>query len=191
VACTIRPISLSPDRGAPVTALSGTIAKFDSLAFESLTGFWAVNLTAKAGGRQLASDFVLSLPLDGAPADRQSRLLLAMLSNRERLFRYLLMLLEGPDAALRKLQGNGSGGIWNDASTFGPFGLPLLEPLLRTLAADPTRLAPVERLVRDLESTDEGKKLLPEEFVTLWASIRSLMPQAQQDQAVEKTHASS
>lgn len=190
VECSIRPISLSLDHATRVTALSGEVAKFDSLAFESLTGFCAVGLTAKAGGRQLGSDFVLSVPLVGAPQDRQNRLLLAMLSNRERLFRYLLMLLEGPDAALRKLQGNGSGGIWNDASTFGPFGLPLLEPLLRTLAADPARLAPVERLVRDLESTDDGKKLLSEEFVTLWASIRSFMPRSQ-DQAAEETHASS
>lgn len=190
VECSMRPISLSLDHATRVTALSGEVAKFDSLAFESLTGFYAVNLMARAGGRRLGSDFALSVPLIGGPPDRQNRLLLAMLSNRERLFRYLLMLLDGPDAALRKLQGNGSGGMWSDSASFGPFGLPLLEPLLRALAEDPARLAPVERLVRDLESTDDGKKLLPEEFVTLWASIRSLIPPPQ-DQPAEEAHASS
>jgi hypothetical protein len=175
VECSIRPISLAPDRALPVTSLSGQIAKFDSLAFESLTGFCAVTVTARVGSQNLECDFVLTVPLIGAPLDRENRLLLAMLSNRERLLRYLLMLLEGTDEMLRKLQGNGSGGKWGESASFGLLDLPLLEPLLRALAEDPARLAPVERLVRDLEETEEGRKLLPPEFVSLWASIRPLM----------------
>ena len=56
----------------------------------------------------------------------------------------------------------------------GGFGLPLLEPLLRTLSDDPARLADVERLVLDLESSDEGAALLPEDFVEVWSAIRSV-----------------
>lgn len=175
VACSIRPISLAPDRAVPVTSLSGQVAKFESLAFESLTGFCAVTVTANVGNQNLQCDFVLTVPLIGAPSDRENRLLLAMLSSRERLLRYLLMLLEGTDEMLRKLQGNGSGGKWGESASFGLLGLPLLEPLLRALAEDPARLAPVERLVRDLEETDEGRRLLPPEFVSLWASLRPLM----------------
>ncbi len=186
IECSIRPLTLAPDHATPVTSLSGQIAKFDSLAFESLTGFCAVNVTAGIGNQNLECDFVLTVPLIGAPSDRENRLLLAMLSNRERLLRYLLMLLEGPDAMLRKLQGNGSGGEWGETGSFGLFGLPLLEPLLRALAEDPARLAPVERLVRDLEETEEGRKLLPAELVSLWASIRTLMSE-RKDQLAEET----
>jgi hypothetical protein len=175
IECSIRPISLAPDRALPVKSLAGQIAKFDTLAFESLTGFCAVAVTASVGNQVLECDFVLTVPLIGAPLDRENRLLLAMLSNRERLLRYLLMLLEGTDEMLRKLQGNSSGGKWGESASFGLLGMPLLEPLLRALAEDPARLDPVERLVRDLEETEEGRKLLPPEFVSLWASIRPLM----------------
>ena len=189
VECSIRPISLAPDRATPVTSLSGQVAKFDLLAFESLTGFCAVTVTASIGNQNLPCDFVLTVPLIGAPSDRENRLLLAMLSNRERLLRYLLMLLEGPEAMMKKLQGNGSGGEWGESASFGPFGLPLLEPLLRALAEDPARLAPVEQLVRDLEETEEGRKLLPVEFVSLWASIRPLMSE-HHDQPAGESNAS-
>lgn len=186
VECSIRPISLAPDRAVPVTSLSGHVAKFDSLAFESLTGFCAVTVIASVGNQNLQCDFALTVPLIGAPSDRENRLLLAMLSNRGRLLRYLLMLLEGTDEMLRKLQGNGAGGKWGESGSFGVLDLPLLEPLLRALAEDPARLAPVERLIRDLEQTDEGRKLLPPEFVTLWASIRPLLSERQDQSKAER-----
>ena len=95
-----------------------------------------------------------------------------MLSNRERLLRYLLMLLEGADAELPG-GGDGKGGRWGEWNPLGAFGLPLLEPLLRTLAEDPSRLDHIELLVKDLEKTDEGRQLLPEELVMLWTAIRA------------------
>ena len=115
----------------------------------------------------------MNLPLIGAPEDRDARLLLALLSNRERLLRYLLMLL---DRAGFDSRGNinGASGSWGDWGSSGPFGIPLLEPLLRALADDPTRLDHIERLVSDLERTEEGRQLLPDELVAVWTSIRSV-----------------
>jgi hypothetical protein len=68
---------------------------------------------------------------------------------------------------------DGVAGKWGDWDSAGSFGIPLLEPLLRTLAEDPAHLDHIERLVSDLERTEEGKRLLPEELVTVWTAIRS------------------
>ena len=68
---------------------------------------------------------------------------------------------------------NSAGGDWGDWHSAGSFGIPLLEPLLRALAEDPTRLDHIERLISDLERTEEGKQLLPEELVAVWTAIRS------------------
>jgi hypothetical protein len=172
VDCSIRPISFAPDTAVRFKVLDRLIAAFKSLAFELLTAFFAVNLTAREKNRKLSQEFVLKLPLFGAPEDRDARLLLAMLSNRERLLRYLFMLLNG--AGLDSLGTmNGTGRSWGGWDTPGPFGLPLLEPLLRAIAEDPARLDHVERLVSDLERTDEGKQLLPEELVIVWTAIRA------------------
>jgi hypothetical protein len=172
VDCAIRPVSFAPDTGVRFSAVSRQIASFKSLAFESLTAFFAVNVTATEGSRKLTQEFVLKLPLIGAPEDRDERLLLAMLSNRERLLRYLFMLLN--DAGFHSRgKVNGAGGSWGDWDSPGPFGIPLLEPLLRALAEDPARLDHIERLVGDLERTEEGKLLIPKELVTVWTAIRS------------------
>jgi hypothetical protein len=172
VDCSIRPVSFAPDTAVRFAAVARRIASFKSLAFESLTAFFAINVTAREKNRKLTQEFVLKLPLLGAPEDRDARLLLAILSNRDRLLRYLLMLLDDTGLDSRGKM-NGAGGNWGEWDSPGPFGLPLLEPLLRALAEDPARLDHIERLVSDLERTEEGKQLLPEELVTVWTAIRS------------------
>lgn len=172
VECAIRPVSFAPDTAARFAGVRAQIAVFKSMAFESLTSFFAITVTASEKSRKLTQEFVLKLPLVGAPADRDARLLLAMLSNRERLLRYLLMLLNDEGLDLQG-EGNGGGRGWGDWGSLGAFGLPLLEPILRTLGTDPSRLDHIERLVRDLEKTEEGRQLLPDEFVMLWTAIRS------------------
>ncbi|MGH7483514.1 MAG: hypothetical protein ACRELV_15290 [Longimicrobiales bacterium] len=169
--CSIRPVSLAPSLGMRFAAIDHHIATFKSLAFESLTAFFAIAVRARAVDRELSKEFVLKLPLIGEPADRDARLLLAMLSNRERLLRYLFMLLDDSGFGAR---GGAGGGweSWGESAALGSFGLPLLEPMLRTLAEDPARLDHVERLVADLEQTEQGRKMLPDELATLWTAIR-------------------
>jgi hypothetical protein len=172
VDCFIRPVSFAPQTSVRFTTLFGQIALFKSLAFESLTAFFAVSVTATEKNRELTQEFVLKLPLVGAPEDRDARLLLAMLSNRERLLRYLMILLDDAGFESRGKM-NGVAGNWENRESAGSFGIPLLEPLLRALAEDPTHLDHIERLVSDLERTEEGKQLLPEDLVTVWTAIRS------------------
>ena len=49
--------------------------------------------------------------------------------------------------------------------------LPLLEELVRALSRNPERLDDIEDLMRRLSTTEEGKKIVPDEFLQLWEAI--------------------
>lgn len=151
---------------------STTLATFAPLTFEALTSFIAFELRlsrAKAAGRV---QFVLNLPVEGFPEDRARRLLLRILDSREAVMRYIQLLLidqrQAPDTALGAFQpaggGSGSGGSELRAE-------PLLEPLVRALHRDPSRLDDVARLVEDLKQAGAGARELPVGFDDIWAPI--------------------
>ena len=50
-------------------------------------------------------------------------------------------------------------------------GMPLFESLVRALDRDPARLDRVDRLMKELHKSESGRKLLPDGFEELWASI--------------------
>jgi len=174
VTLTARPISLRRENATALRDLSiRPIVTFSALSFEALTGFIAVEAVATRRGRSQTAAFVLNLPLLGAPSDRENRLLLALLSNRQRLLRYLLMLLADADLDPRQLLGESeTAADSGDADAHETsFGLPLLEPLIRTLGRDPQRLRHVARLIDDIRSTEEGRRIVPAEFMAIWEPI--------------------
>ncbi len=118
---------------------------------------------------------MLNLPLAGVPADREGRILLSLLRNRDRLLRYLLLLLA--DETKRRhgwpsssIPDPGSDG----ASRDGGFGLPLLEPLLRALDRHPARIDQIAQVIADLQQTPEGRELVSDEFLSIWQPIGRL-----------------
>ena len=115
----------------------------------------------------------MNLPLSGAPGDRENRLLLALLNNRQRLLRYLLLLLAEADLDPCQVLGQceGTGDRGNGETRDTSFGLPLLEPLMRALDRDPHRLVHIARLVDDLQATEDGRKIVPAEFMAIWEPI--------------------
>jgi hypothetical protein len=118
---------------------------------------------------------VLNVPLDGAPADRQGRLLLALLRNRAQLLRYLLMLLADDEDDARRLVealDDSARGRHADGGN-GAFGLPLLEPLLQALDRRPERLDQIARLLDDLRRTPEGREPVSDQFLSVWEPIWS------------------
>lgn len=176
VRVAVRPISLRREDAIALRDISThPVAVFSAVSFEALTGFLAVEATATRRGHSQTTGFVLNLPLLGAPADRKDRLLLALLSNRQRLLRYLLMLLADADIDPRQLLGEVE--TTRDDGNADPrdtsFGLPLLEPLMRALDRDSHRLAHVAQLVNDLRSTEEGREIVPAEFMAIWEPIWS------------------
>jgi len=172
----VRPISLRREDAVALKDLSTCpVVTFSAVSFEAITGFLAVEATATLSGQSQTTRFALNLPLLGAPSDREKRLLLALLSNRKRLLRYLLMLLSDADLdprqLIREIETTQSDSN-TDARDIS-FGLPLLEPLMRTLDRDPHRLEQVARLIDDLRSTEKGREIVPEEFMAIWEPIWS------------------
>jgi hypothetical protein len=168
------PLTLKANTALSVsTPVGSPVIVFEPLSFEALTSFYAFQISASKGELTLSCGFVLNLPLLDAPADRQGRLLLALLRNREQLLKYLLMLLaDDEEAARRLIEALDADGQNHHADGHdGEFGLPLLEPLLQALDRQPTRLDQIARLIEDLRQSPEGRKLVSEEFLSIWEPI--------------------
>jgi len=160
-------VSLSvPEGGGPAV-----IAEFPSLSFAALTSFFAFSVTARSGELEKTDHFVLNVPVEGLPADREERLMLALLENRDQVLRYLLMLLFANDEQLAGSLAQ----VWDDRdgqkNGAGVLELPLFESLVRALRRDPSQLDGVARLVEDLRKTERGRKLLPKDFERVWEPV--------------------
>lgn len=170
-----RPLSLkAPDSKGlePLTAPNGE-ARFVNLSAAALTGFFAFELTACVSGRKAQTAFVLNLPVAGMPADRDERVLHAIIADKQRFLRYLLFLLaEGSDTMSIQSLLTGSGSDVAAGSEGGiQLGLPVLEELVRAFSREPAKIDRIGKLVADLSPTAEGRDLFPEGFLELWSAF--------------------
>lgn len=166
------PATLSSHLGRMPKGDGGTLARFEGVSFEALTAFWAFELRLEREGREAVERFVVAVPLVGAPTDRRERLLRCFLKDRRQVLRLLLLLLsdEALDVAQlvdgREAEGGGSWrrlAGWNEPT--------LLEALLESLVGAPKRLEQVDRLIRDLSRTEEGRALLPPGLDAIWGPV--------------------
>lgn len=148
------------------------IISWDSISIEALTAFLAFRIVMKAANESLTHEFALKISLAGVPEDRFSRITSAILKNRDEFIRLLKLILgtinaDGPNNG----DINGHDKI-PGSPQYGPNVLNgLLEMLLIAISRDPKRIDRIEELVADLKMTEEGKKLLPESFETIWNPI--------------------
>lgn len=172
---------------ASLSSGTGLLASFGLVSFEALTSFLALEVTLDDSGATASCRFVLNLPLEGAPTDRRERVLRALLRDRGRVVRFLLLLLsEGEIEILDVLTGDGSGS-WGYRRFGSGFGPALFESLVRALDRNPTKLDDVARLVDDLRRTPEGSALLPEGFDTIWDPIWAARQRLMHDHASDTT----
>ena len=162
------PITL--DEGSSAQALDPAAppqATF-TVTLEGISSFFAFRATARHGTARGSTTFLVNPRLVGAPEDRHSRLLAGMLRDRDRLLRYLLMLLEDQNLLPGGELGEGRGwlGRWLGA---GWNEVPLVELLLRAVDRHPDRLDHIERLMHDLAA--ERAELLPAAFEDIWEPI--------------------
>jgi hypothetical protein len=163
------PSTLIEDQSA-IVQLAGTLPSASYVvSFEGVTAFFALRVTLQIGDIVLSTTSLVVARLEGAPADRHSRLLASMLRDGDRLMRYLLLLLSDVDptgddgelgngkAWLRRWSGNG----WDD--------VPLLELLVRAVDQFPKRLDHIDGLLRDL--TEHRDEVLPVGFDDVWLPI--------------------
>ena len=117
----------------------------------------------------------LRLPARGIPEGRiGDGILVNLISDRRRFLLFLRALLGDLDAVANWAGaggsgtggGGGSGGLGLDSET-------LLEDLVRTASRAPERLGPVGRLITDLRKTEEGRDVVPDDFVTVWEAVEA------------------
>ena len=165
------PLTLRQEAGAQrLSSDGGWSSSFSSVSFDGLTTFFAFEGRISVDGKSGACRFVLNLPSRGFPENRRQRLLRYMLKDQQQLMRYLFLLL-GEEGALSlseisgssRYAGTGNGGFHAD--------IPMLEALVKALERAPEKIDQVAHLVTDLQNTEEGQVLLPEEFEQIWRPL--------------------
>jgi hypothetical protein len=141
----------------------------------SITGLVAFEITTNHP--HVAARFVLNLPVDGLPAERDDAIVQTVVNNREGFLRYLMLLLSGltGDADLPGLPPPSGDG--DHAWRRGGFDdLPLLEEMVRAFCREPGRLHEIDDVVRRLaRPAEDGEPVVPETFLELWRVFESAL----------------
>jgi hypothetical protein len=162
------PITQQADRGQ---ALNGQPVTFARLSFAGLTPLTAFAVSAKVGEKTAKHVFVMNLPLQGAPEDREDRVVRSLIENSDQLMRYILFLLASGDEAAA-FTGDGR------RRKRGPNGqeqevqhVCLLETMLRALHRQPEQLDRVASLLEVLRKEPTSSELLGADFQSIWEPI--------------------
>ena len=169
--CSLWPISLKADCGIKQNLFKPlSTIRFLKLSVEKITSFIAFKLESG----KLSKSFVLNLPIRGVPEDRGERILQSIVSNRENFLRYLWFLLYEGDYAFfsTNLEAKLKGVFKPGRSWFGGEEMPLFEELVRTYSRAPDKIKRIAELIDKISKTDEGDKILPQEFKQLWAVFK-------------------
>jgi hypothetical protein len=143
---------------------------YPELSFEALSAFLVCRIEARAGGRSLDCQFVLTVPLDGAPSDRAERILRAVVNDRAALMRFLFLLLADEGEGLISTTGGtgGTDGVWQWSHAMQPG---LFELLVRAVEQRPARLDEIARLIADLTKDSSKDQILPPGFMDVWTTV--------------------
>jgi len=162
------PITQHAERGQLVSE-SITFAR---LSYAGLTPLIAFSVAAKVGDAEREPVFVMNLPLDGAPQDRQDRVVRSLIENRDQLLRYILFLLACGDEAAAS-----SGDLHKLLEAAGtPAGYArqnpyVLETMLRALHRSPRQLERVASLLEVLRKQPGSSDLLSDDFQKIWEPL--------------------
>lgn len=171
VSIMCRPITLKKTRAVNLSSSPDVHAEFRYLLDREISAFFAFDVIIKSGGKSLIEGFVLKLPLEGAPIDRNERILRALLKDKSQVLRLMLLLLSfdgrsNPVNIIKKGSGQGESQPWAS-----PGMVPLFECLVRALAWDQRRLDDLNNLIQDLKSHPKTKDLLPDGLDEIWGPI--------------------
>ena len=119
--------------------------------------------------------FTLSLPAEGMPEDRMHHVLRSLIGDTQRFMAFLRALLAGLDGMV---DGTGRGDADGNAGPWasGPDEDAFLEELVRAASRDPDRLEPVRRLIEDFRKTEEGRSIVPDDFLEVWNAVDEALP---------------
>ncbi len=171
VAICCWPITLQNDRRIAFAATEQTVASWTAIPFGSLTSFFAIELKATRGQKSLAKTFVLNIALQDAPEDREHRVLLGLLQDPAKVMRFILLLLAEDAWQVHDLGDGSKDADKHGRRPFSFFAPTLLESLVRALDKDPQKLDAIGKLISDLDTSEQGKTLLPAGLKEIWPEI--------------------
>ncbi len=146
-------------------------AEFQNVALLDLTPFVVFRVTG--GQSELTRVFVVQAAIENAPPERQDALIQSILSDSDRVQRFLLLLLDDSEAtgASSLLTQSDSLKVGSgDAYGQGPG---LFESLVSALIHSPEKLKQIADVVERLMANEETAGRLPTEFQSIWQPIYS------------------
>jgi hypothetical protein len=174
------PVSLRPEFATDVMQIRlGEEAVLPECSLAAVTAFVAFELTSPPAPDSCR--FVLNLPVDGMPEERRAAMVRTIVANREGFLKYLLFLLADidedglPNDVLLAVT---AGGTQNGYSLQS--ALPLLEEMTRALSREPARLDSIQSLIEDLVRTEEGRRMVDEQFLLLWEIYAAVLKEVRQ-----------
>ena len=135
---------------------------------EEITPFLVMRLASGKGTGRVEVSSVVLARLVGDPSDRLDRVLARRIGTTSEFLRFILLLLQlaGREGWFPEGQGGG---------TFGVFGMGegagVLEAVLTALATSPGTIDDIDRLVKRLTATEQGRKVLPDGWDAFWPSV--------------------
>jgi hypothetical protein len=137
---------------------------------EEITPFLVMRLASGKGAARVEVSSVVLARLVGDPADRLDRVLARRIGNTSEFLRFILLLLQLASREGWFPEGQGAG-------AFGAFGgwegsgSGVLEAVLIALAASPATIDDIDRLVKRMSATEQGRKVLPDGWDAFWPSV--------------------
>jgi hypothetical protein len=152
---------------------------FPRLSYEGLTPLVAFAITAEMNGMKGRSVFVMNLLLEGAPDDRQDRVLASLLAGQDQLLRYILFLLAAGDETSASSSGLASllTRVENSEERVKPSPC-LLETMLRAVHHNPKEFERVASLLDSLQKVQKDSALLSPEFQKIWEPVWAVAQEA-------------
>lgn len=150
-------------------------ATFQEVAVPNITPFVALHLTDRGfspGTRPLHVSSVVHARLIGDPPTRLDEVLARQVDTPEKFLRFVCLLLglSGTTGSFSSVLAGAADSAWASAGGAGMF-----EVVLNALATSPDALRDLGRLVERLESTDAGRRVLPDGFRTLWEPVTAAL----------------
>lgn len=148
------------------------------LSLDEITPFIAVETTSGDGPARATRRCLLKVPLIGDVIDREQRALATMLNSRDRVLRYLALLLGLDEPAAAHAQEAEPVGITSAIDSLAGDGprraLPpivLFEPLVRAAGHDVDRILSVREQVDAVRKLPKADELIPPDFLQLWDTV--------------------
>jgi len=139
-----------------------------------LTSFFVFRIQARHQGEQNELSFVLNLPTNGLPQEREHHILHAIISDRNAFVRYLLLLLEDDSKLEQELW---EADELNYKNTKGlpdlDIRMPLFEQILKAYSREPKKIERISKLIDDLKKSDDYSDIFPPQFEVMWSAFQA------------------